>query len=157
VLLTCILATGPLGAQRRNPARDVTIPGTDLVVQPGWLLLQRDGCWFTVPLGWKAAASGNAFDGPDGSTLLVRRLQFSDWTAHIARTTRTLGSRSTVRDDTTQHLWIETRQADVVEEYAEARLDDGSCSLVLRYSTSGILSRDAARQIVRSLAPVRLR
>jgi len=83
----------------------------------------------------------------------VRRLQFSDWSAHVKRI-RALGREWTVRESTAQRLWVAMRGSDVMEDHVETT--GGSCSAVLRYSAPD-LSHDTAEQIIASRAPVRPR
>src|SRR6516162_8350527 len=78
--------------------REVTIPGTDLSVRPGWLLLVRDGCRFSIPLDWKDGPPEDAIEGPHGATLIIQRLRFGDWPAHVARVRAVVTTDAVIRD-----------------------------------------------------------
>jgi hypothetical protein len=156
ILLAIAPATVPMTAQRRDPPSAVTVPGTDLVVHAGWLVGLYDGCRFSVPLAWKRS-DDTGFDGPHGSTFRIDRLRFADWAAHVAQVRNALAYGFALRDTTDDRVWIESRREDVTVDYTEARLEDGACTGMLRYSAAAALDPDLPKRIVESVAPDRPR
>jgi hypothetical protein len=152
-ILAIVIALACAAEQRR----EVMIPGTDLAVRPGWLLLVRDGCRFSIPLDWKEGTPEEAIEGPHGATLIIQRLRFDDWAAHVTRLRNVFAGDAVIRDGSGDRLWIVRPRNGVTEEYAEAHVEDGACAAILRYPTSVAPNPDLVKQILDSLGSARTR
>jgi len=107
IALALVLAD-PVAAQAQRPARAVRIPGTDVVLEDGWLFRStKDRCSYTVPGSWRVSADGRWASPPDGAASVgVFAITIASWSTHRA-TLKAAVRGATVRADTPRRFWIE--------------------------------------------------
>lgn len=114
--IMALLALGqPLDVNRASPAQHtqhaVRVPGTDIMLEAGWELLQTiDGqCMYTVPATWVVSDDRRSARQPDGTTSLsVAAIEVTSWSWHRSAV-RSSMLPATVIEDTDHRLWIERR------------------------------------------------
>jgi hypothetical protein len=97
-------------APARHTRHAVRVPGTDIMLEAGWELLQTiDGqCMYTVPATWVVSDDRRSARQPDGTTSLSVAALETNWSWHRSAVRSTM-LPATVLEDTDHRLWIERR------------------------------------------------
>ena len=137
-----VIVTMSIGAQRREHADEVRVPGTDIMLKADWQLLLYGGCRFAVPFAWQADADGAFSRAPDGTTMALQVLSATNWSAHKADIRHAYGRNSIIHDDSNRRLWIETRQAPRVEHYIAVASGAKVCVAMIELHDASRADRD---------------
>jgi len=120
-LVACTLALGMsvrrVEAQRPERQQEVRVPGTNVTLKAGWQLLFYDGCQVAVPVSWQDDASGSLAFAPDGSSLSIRVLRTTSWSAYKAQVRAAYVRPKVVHDDSDRRLWLEIGDFPTAQHY----------------------------------------
>jgi hypothetical protein len=102
---TATVAQGPL---RLPPVR---IPGTDVVLDDGWMLVYTDGtvrrCMYAVPPAWMVSGHGWSAMEPHGNAMVeVSLIEYPQWSA-LRAAVQAAQPSATWREDTPNRFRIE--------------------------------------------------
>jgi len=125
------------------------------MLRAGWQLLFRDACRFSVPASWRDDGSGSLVLAPDGSSLSLRSLHVSSWSAYKAQLKSAYGTPKATRDDSDHRLWLEIGEAPLVQHHISVAEGLNVCSALLTVRTrSATDSPDVIKQIADSIGSI---
>jgi len=154
VLAVATAGGRPLGAQKPERHHEVTIPGTDIQLKPGWQLLIHDRCRFAVPESWQQNADAALAMAPDGSSLSIRTLRVMNWSAHKHDIRAAFGPVRVVHEDSDRRLWLEIGDKWRVQHYIDVPNGLNVCSVLLEIHSGPTLdAEDLAQRIADSVGP----
>jgi hypothetical protein len=137
--IACSLAVGSMAARQRSAVKDdLHVPGTGMVLKPGWKFLSYTGCGCLVPISWQPSFDEPLALGPDGSSLSIRKETIASWAAYKEQVRRSYGDVKAVHEDSERLLWFETGDAARVEHYIAAPSGPTVCVGVLDVHRSSV-------------------
>jgi hypothetical protein len=143
-----------LDAQKPERHHEIRIPGTDISLRPGWQLLVHDRCRFTVPESWQPNADATLAMAPDGSTISVRALSVTSWSAHRHEVRASFGRAWAVHEDSDRRLWLEIGDTSRMQHYIDVPNGLSVCSVLLDLRAGATTDpEDVARRIAESVGP----
>jgi len=142
------------GAQKPERHREVKIPGTDILLRPGWQLFVHDRCRYAVPESWQPNADATLAIAPDGSSVSARTLRVTNWSAHRREIRTAFGHVRAVHEDSERRLWLEIGDEARVQHYIDVPNGLSVCSVLLELH--GGLTPDVeetAKEVANSVGP----
>ncbi len=157
-LIVCLIgaSTGgsTLAAQRPERQQEVKVPGTNISLRVGWLLLFREGCRFAVPGSWHPNDDASLVIAPDGSNISVRAFRVTSWSAHKAQIKAAFGSVKVVHEDSDLRLWFEIGEKTRIQHYVDVLNGPTVCSALLEIHVPTMPdAADTLNRIVASVGP----
>jgi hypothetical protein len=155
-VLSAAMGTGTaiVRAQRPERKRDVTVPGTDVVLSAGWKMVFHQECRFMIPASWSVDPDGGIAVAPDGSNISIRMFNVENWSAHKGRIKAAFGQVNRLHEDSERRLWLEIGDQRRAQHYVDVLSGPAVCSAVIdirRASASD--GEDTIRKIVESVGP----
>jgi hypothetical protein len=102
----CAVGGGLLGAQQKPPTRDVRVPGTAVVLKPGWKFVAYAGCGCAIPILWQPSFEEPLVFAPDGSSLSIRKQTIASWSEYVRQARRNYVA-AVVHEESSHRLWFE--------------------------------------------------
>jgi hypothetical protein len=148
--IACSVVVGSPGAWQRLAAKDdVRVPGTTVVLKPGWKFLSYTGCGCVVPVLWQPSFDEPFAVGPDGSSLSIRKETIASWSEYKERVRRSYRDPKVVHEDSERRLWFETGADARLEHYVAAASGPTVCVGVLDVQRD---SRSNAAETIATIA-----
>jgi hypothetical protein len=153
-LVAVVLAVSTVDAQRPERPQEVRVPGIGVMLKAGWQLLFHDGCRFAVPGSWRQDGDGGLALAPDGSSLSVRMLRITSWSAHKAQIRAAFGQVKVLHEDSDHRLWFEIGDKPRTQHYIDVVSGLKACAGILEIRTTTTPdAEDTTNRIADSIGP----
>jgi hypothetical protein len=143
-----------LGAQKPERHPEFRIPGTEILLAPGWQLFVHDRCRYAVPESWQPNGDATLAIAPDGSSISVRTLRITNWSVHKHEIRTAFGHVRVVHEDSDRRLWLEIGDQARVQHYIDVPNGASVCSVLLEIRSGPTpAAENVAKKVADSIGP----